>query len=105
MPEQRRALAVDVLGIGAGPANLSLAALLAPVDSLSVRLLEQRSAVSWHPGLLLPDAMLQVSFLKDLVTPVLPTSPYSFLSFLVEHKRFYRFISAGYDRPSRAEFD
>jgi lysine N6-hydroxylase len=61
--------------------------------------------VSWHPGLLLPDAKLQVSFLKDLVTPVLPTSPFSFLSFLVEHKRFYRFTAAGYDRPSHAEFD
>jgi lysine N6-hydroxylase len=103
--EQQHAPAVDLLGIGAGPANLSLAALLTPVDGLSFRFLERRSAVSWHPGLLLPDARLQVSFLKDLVTPVLPTSPFSFLSFLVEHKRFYRFTAAGYDRPSRAEFD
>jgi lysine N6-hydroxylase len=103
--EQRHTRAVDVLGIGAGPANLSLAALLTPVYGPSFRLVEQRSAVSWHPGLLLPGATLQVSFLKDLVTPVLPTSPFSFVSFLVEHKRFYRFTAAGYDRPSRAEFD
>jgi lysine N6-hydroxylase len=103
--EPNHAAAVDVVGIGAGPANLSLAALLTPVSSLHLRLLEQRPAVSWHPGLLLPGASMQVSFLKDLVTPVLPTSPYSFLSFLVEHKRFYRFTAAGYERPSRAEFD
>lgn len=105
MTEQPHAGAVDVLGIGAGPANLSLAALLTPVCGQRFRLVEQRPAVSWHPGLLLPGAKLQVSFLKDLVTPVLPTSPFSFLSFLVEHKRFYRFTAAGYDRPSRAEFD
>ncbi|MCS7477692.1 lysine N(6)-hydroxylase/L-ornithine N(5)-oxygenase family protein [Umezawaea endophytica] len=94
----------DVIGVGAGPANLSLAALLA-AEPTRLRLLEQRSEVSWHPGLLLPDASLQVSHLKDLVTPVLPTSPYSFLSFLVQNKQFYRFTAAGYDRPSRVEFD
>lgn len=105
MTEQRHTRPVDVLGIGAGPANLSLAALLTPVSGPSFRLVEGRSAVSWHPGLLLPGATLQVSFLKDLVTPVLPTSPFSFLSFLVEHKQFYRFTAAGYDRASRAEFD
>ena len=104
-PEPNGTEVGDLIGIGAGPANLSLGALLSPVGSVRVRLLEQRPAVSWHPGLLLPGASLQVSFLKDLVTPVLPTSPHSFLSFLVEHKRFYRFIAAGYDRPSRAEFD
>jgi lysine N6-hydroxylase len=96
---------VDVLAVGAGPANLSLAALLTPLGSVSLRLLERRREVRWHPGLLLPDARMQVSFLKDLVTPVLPTSPLSFVAFLVEHKRFYRFTAAGYDRPSRAEFD
>lgn len=94
----------DLIGVGAGPANLSLAALLAP-ETIQLRLLEQRAQVSWHPGLLLPGASLQVSHLKDLVTPVLPTSPYSFLAFLVRHKQFYRFTAAGYDRPSRAEFD
>lgn len=98
-------MTVDLIGVGAGPANLSLAALLAPEETIRLRLLEQRPSVSWHPGLLLPGTSLQVSHLKDLVTPVLPTSPYSFLSFLVRHKQFYRFTAAGHDRPSRAEFD
>lgn len=95
----------DLIGVGAGPANLSLAALLAGESTLRLRLFEQRPSVSWHPGLLLPGARLQVSHLKDLVTPVLPTSPHSFLAFLVRHKRFYRFLAAGYERPTRAEFD
>jgi len=99
-------MTVDLIAIGAGPANLSLAALLEPQQAtIRLRLLEQRPAVSWHPGLLLPGARLQVSHLKDLVTPVLPTSPYSFLSFLVQNKQFYRYTAAGFDRPSRAEFD
>lgn len=105
MPEPDVTATSDLIGIGAGPANLSLAALLSPVARVQVRLLEQRPAVSWHPGLLLPGASMQVSFLKDLVTPVAPTNPFSFLSFLVAHRRFYRFTAAGYDRPSRAEFD
>jgi lysine N6-hydroxylase len=95
----------DLIGVGAGPANLSLAALLAEEQTVRLRLFERRPSVSWHPGLLLPGASLQVSHLKDLVTPVRPTSPYSFLAFLVGHKRFYRFLAAGYERPSRAEFD
>ncbi|GIJ51790.1 L-lysine 6-monooxygenase [Virgisporangium aliadipatigenens] len=72
---------------------------------MRLRLFEQRPAVSWHPGMLLPDALLQVSHLKDLVTPVLPTSPHSFLAYLVEHRLFYRSLAAGFERPSRAEFD
>ncbi|WP_030430597.1 lysine N(6)-hydroxylase/L-ornithine N(5)-oxygenase family protein [Allokutzneria albata] len=95
---------MDVVGIGAGPANLSLAALLHPIGGLRARFLERRPELSWHPGLLVPGARMQVSFLKDLVTPVDPTNPYSFLSFLVEHGRLYRFLSAGFSRVSRAEF-
>jgi lysine N6-hydroxylase len=95
----------DVLGVGAGPANLSLAALLAPVAGLDCLFLDGQPEFQWHRGLLLPGASLQVSFLKDLVTPVDPTSRYSFLSFLVRHRRLYRFVTAGFDRVSRAEFN
>ncbi|MEV4641999.1 SidA/IucD/PvdA family monooxygenase [Actinoplanes sp. NPDC049548] len=98
-------MSFDLIGVGAGPANLSLAALLVAEETIRLRLFEQRPSVSWHPGLLLPGAGLQVSHLKDLVTPVLPTSPHSFLAFLVQHKQFYRYLAAGYERPTRAEFD
>lgn len=95
----------DVVGIGIGPSNLSVAALLQPIDRLSSRFLEARSEFQWHPGMLFPESTVQVSYLKDLVTPVDPTNPYSFLSFLCAQNRFYHFLNADFDRVSRAEFN
>ena len=80
------------VGVGVGPFNLSLAALLAPTD-FNARFFERNADFQWHPGLLLPEATLQVSYLKDLVTLVDPTSQYSFVAFLGAHKRLYRFIN------------
>jgi lysine N6-hydroxylase len=97
-------LEVDVAGVGAGPSNLSLAALLAPVEDVRAVFLERKPAVEWHAGTLFPSAAIQVPYLKDLVTPVDPTSPYSFVAFLVAGKRFYRFVSAGFPSVSRVEF-
>jgi len=57
-------------GIGVGPANLSLAALLAPISRIRARFFERRAAFAWHPGMMLPGARMQTSFLKDVVTPV-----------------------------------
>src|SRR3989442_595843 len=59
----------------------------------------------WHPGLLFPEATIQVSYLKDLVTLVDPTSPYSFLAFLHDRKRLYRFLNRTQQRVSRKEFN
>ncbi|MGU4703679.1 SidA/IucD/PvdA family monooxygenase, partial [Burkholderia cepacia] len=44
---------VDVLGIGVGPFNLSLAALLAPLNGLRSLFVERRPEFRWHPGLML----------------------------------------------------
>jgi lysine N6-hydroxylase len=94
----------DVVGVGVGPSNLSLAALADRVPDLCAAFFERRPEFSWHPGLLLPSSKLQVSFLKDLVTPVDPTSPYSFLNFLAKHGRLYRFLIAQRSGVSRGEF-
>lgn len=94
----------DMAGIGAGPANLSLAALMEPIKGLTSVFLERQPKLAWHEGLLLPNSELQVSFLKDLVTPVDPRSRYGFLSFLYETGRLYRFIVAQFPRVSRIEF-
>jgi len=90
--------------VGVGPFNLSLAALVAP-SGFNARFFERSANFEWHPGLLLPEATLQVSYLKDLVTLVDPTSPYSFLAFLRAHKRLYRFINRTEARVSRTEFN
>ncbi|MEU3776048.1 SidA/IucD/PvdA family monooxygenase [Streptomyces sp. NPDC032472] len=96
---------LDYAAVGIGPANMSLAALAHPVDGLRGAHLERRESFSWHPGLLLPEATLQVSLLKDLVTLVDPTSPFSFLSFLASEGRLYRFLAADFPAVLRAEFD
>ncbi|MET9609850.1 SidA/IucD/PvdA family monooxygenase [Streptomyces sp. NPDC006512] len=96
---------LDYAAVGVGPANMSLAALAHPVEGLRGAHLERRESFSWHPGLLLPEATLQVSLLKDLVTLVDPTSPFSFLSFLASEGRLYRFLAADFPAVLRAEFN
>jgi lysine N6-hydroxylase len=54
---------------------------------------------------MVPGARLQVSFLKDLVTLVDPTSAYSFLNYLADEGRLYRFLIARADSCSRQEFE
>ncbi|TQV76126.1 lysine N(6)-hydroxylase/L-ornithine N(5)-oxygenase family protein [Denitrobaculum tricleocarpae] len=94
----------DLVGVGLGPSNLSLAALLEPVTDFHARFFDQRPKFDWHPGLMLPDARLQTSFLKDLVTAADPTSRHSFLAYLVHKKRFYDFVNASFENISRSEF-
>lgn len=94
---------LDLAGIGVGPFNLSVAAL-ADGRGLAARFFEAKPTFDWHPGLMLPDACLQTSFLKDLVTPVEPTSPHGFLAYLVAKGRFYAFMNAAQDVVTRQEF-
>ena len=96
---------LDVAGVGIGPFNMSLAALLAPIRGLDSRFFDRRHEFRWHEGLMFPDATVQNSSLKDLVTLADPTSPYSFLAFLAHQKRLYRFIYASFPRVLRREYD
>lgn len=102
LPHQR------LLGIGFGPSHLSMAALhasRAAADGAgSVHFLESRESFAWHPDMLLPGARMQVAFLKDLVTPREPTSPFSFVSFLVSHGRLEQFLNLSTLNPTRREF-
>jgi lysine N6-hydroxylase len=95
----------DFAGIGVGPFNLGLAALSAPVDGLDGVFLERRDSFDWHPGMMLEPAHLQVPFMADLVTLADPTSPYSFLNFLKQTGRLYRFYIRENFYPLRAEFN
>ncbi|MGF1777207.1 lysine N(6)-hydroxylase/L-ornithine N(5)-oxygenase family protein [Vibrio nomapromontoriensis] len=94
----------DLIGVGAGPFNLSVAALVNETSTVKSLFLEARSQFSWHPGLLLDNAHMQTHFLKDLVSAVCPTSPYSFLNYLVTKKKYYRFLSTEQNCISRQEF-
>ncbi|MBX0288586.1 lysine N(6)-hydroxylase/L-ornithine N(5)-oxygenase family protein [Haloarcula salinisoli] len=96
----------DVVGIGIGPSNLALAALLneteEPVDAL---FLEQKSSFGWHEDMLIEGTALMSSILGDMVTPVDPTNSHSFLNYLHEQGRFQEFHN--YDNPKipRREFN
>jgi len=96
---------VDVLGIGVGPFNLSLAALLAPLDGLRSLFVERKPEFRWHPGLMLADSSLTTSFLKDLVTLADPCSRYSFIAFLQRTERLYSFANARFPTVRRREFE
>ncbi|MCW7945875.1 hypothetical protein AAW14_28700 [Streptomyces hygroscopicus] len=93
-----------VAGIGAGPANLSLAALGERLVPGGVHLYERRSSAAWHPGQLTEGTRLQTSWIKDLVTLVDPTNRLSFLNYLVSSGRMYSFVNAQYEEIPRLEF-
>ncbi|WP_073786433.1 lysine N(6)-hydroxylase/L-ornithine N(5)-oxygenase family protein [Streptomyces uncialis] len=101
----------DVLGIGFGPSNLALAiaieehnGLTTGNDELRTGFLEKQPGFGWHRGMLIDDATMQVSFLKDLVTMRDPTSRYSFLCFLKERDRLVDFLNQKTLFPLRIEF-
>ena len=100
----------DLVGIGFGPSNLALA--IAATEHaeggagrpLRTRFVERQAAFGWHRGMLLDDATMQVSFLKDLVTLRNPASRFSFLSFLHDRERLIDFINHKSLFPLRLEF-
>ena len=94
----------DFIGIGIGPFNLSIAALAEGLDGFSSLFLERKPHFSWHPGMMVPDCHMQTSFLKDLVSAVEPTNRHSFLNYLVQRKKFYRFLTTEQRTVSREEF-
>lgn len=95
---------VDLAGVGVGPFNLSIAALADELPELRCRFFERRERFAWHPGLLFRGSRMQTSFLKDLVTAVVPTSPHSFVNYLVQHGRFHAFLAAESSAIERREF-
>ncbi|MFB9325762.1 lysine N(6)-hydroxylase/L-ornithine N(5)-oxygenase family protein [Paenibacillus aurantiacus] len=95
----------DIVGIGIGPFNLGLAALLDPLPDVKALFLDRKPTFSWHPGMLLDGTTLQVPFLADLVTMADPTNPYSFLNYLKEHGRLYAFYFYERFHIPRREYD
>ena len=95
----------DLAGIGIGPFNLSLAALLSQVPDVNPVFFDAKPGFNWHEDLLFEDANITVSHLKDLVTLASPTNPYSFTAFLHQTKRIYRYIINGQKCVRRREFN
>ncbi|GAA2918005.1 lysine N(6)-hydroxylase/L-ornithine N(5)-oxygenase family protein [Streptomyces mexicanus] len=95
----------DLVGIGIGPFNLSLAALAHPLSELDTAFYDQRPRFRWHPGQLIDGARIQVPFLADLVTLVDPANQWSFLNYLKARERLFPFYFAERLHIERAEYD
>lgn len=100
----------DVVSVGFGPSNLALAIAMdehnrtGPDAGGSGLFLERQPRFGWHRGMLIDDATMQVSFLKDLVTLRNPTSDFSFLAYLHGRGRLVDFINNKSLFPLRVEF-
>ena len=92
------------IGIGAGPANLSIAALYEAVAPHQIALFEGSPGPSWHNGMLHSGVRMQTSWIKDLVSLVDPQHRLSFLKYMVSTGRIYAFLNAQYDTIPRVEF-
>jgi L-ornithine N5-oxygenase len=96
----------DIIGIGLGPANLALAvALEEEAGEIKSLFIEEKDCFQWHPGMLIEDATIQISFLKDLVTMRNPQSKFSFLNYLNKKERLNDFVNLSSFFPSRLEYN
>ena len=95
----------NLVGVGIGPFNLSLAAILDKTKDVNYKFFEQKKNFNWHAEIMFSDSDMQTSYIKDLVTPVDPTSRYSFLNYLVETGLFHAFMNTGRQVVTRREFE
>lgn len=94
----------DCLCIGFGPAGLAIAIAAYEQQNLSFLAIEQQADFQWHPGMLIPGAKMQISFVKDLATMRDPKSEYTFLNYLFEHDRLLKFLNLDTFLPAREEY-
>ncbi|WP_329306071.1 SidA/IucD/PvdA family monooxygenase [Streptomyces sp. NBC_01260] len=101
----------DLIGIGFGPSNVAMAIALSEhnarvgrQEAVTAHFFECQPAFGWHRGMLIDDATMQVSFLKDLVTLRDPSSEYTFLRYLQSRGRLIDFVNHKNLFPLRVEF-
>ncbi|MFI1937255.1 lysine N(6)-hydroxylase/L-ornithine N(5)-oxygenase family protein [Streptomyces purpureus] len=101
----------DLIGIGFGPSNVAMAIALSEhnarvgrQEAVTAHFFERQSGFGWHRGMLIDDATMQVSFLKDLVTLRNPSSEYTFLRYLQSKGRLIDFVNHKNLFPLRVEF-
>ena len=94
----------DLIGIGSGPFNLSLAAMLKKTN-VNYKFYERNSDLNWHSEIIFEDSLMQTSYFKDLVTSVDPTSEFSFMNYLVSKGLFYLFMNTNRTVVTRKEYE
>lgn len=99
----------DLIGIGFGPSNIALAIALdergAARAGIEAFFIEKQPGFAWHANMLLDNAHMQISFLKDLATLRNPASRFTFINYLHQKKRLQDFINLKTFFPSRHEFN
>ena len=109
----------DLVCVGFGPASLAIAVALhdafsaangtptAPVgrEPPKVAFLERQSQFAWHAGMLVPGAMMQISFIKDMATLRNPKSDFTYLNYLYQQNRLVQFSNLGTFLPLRLEYE
>ncbi|WP_018353152.1 SidA/IucD/PvdA family monooxygenase [Longispora albida] len=93
------------VGVGAGPANLSLAALYEEATTESLALFEKSGGPQWHPGLIFPGVSMQTSWMKDLVTLVDPRHKLTFLNYMVTEGRLFALLNSQFATIPRKEYE
>jgi lysine N6-hydroxylase len=92
------------VGIGAGPANLSLAALFESSTTETIALFDRQPGPAWHNRLLHSGVRMQTSWLKDLVSLVDPRHELTFLNYLVTTGRLFALLNSQFDVIPRLEY-
>lgn len=92
------------IGVGAGPANLSLAALHRSATDQRIALFDKQPGPTWHDSLLHSGVRMQTSWLKDLVSIVDPTHELTFLNYLVTTGRLFALLNAQFGFIPRREY-
>ena len=95
----------DLIGIGIGPFNLSLAVMLEDHPNINAIFIEQKPSFNWHPGLLLPWARLQVPYFADMVTLANPKSKFTYINYLHVTGQLFRFGAQENIFPLRIEYN
>src|SRR5205085_4105209 len=95
----------DLVGIGYGPANISLAAAFDELeDPPSALFLERDVDPRWQKDMLLPGSDVQHNPIRDLVSLRNPRSRYSFINYLFEHGRLLHHLNLPTVFPLRTEY-
>ncbi len=95
----------DIVGVGVGPFNLSLATLLESDKNVKSLFIEKKENFSWHSEIMFKDSTMQTSFLKDLVTPLDPTNRNTFTNYLVQKGMFYHLMNSSRSSVTRYEYE
>ncbi len=95
----------DIIGVGIGPFNLGMAAMVDKMKFLNCIFFDENPEFNWHAGMMIPGTRLQVPFYADLVTVVDPTSKYTYLNYLKEKQRLFRFAIHENNFVTRKEYN